>query len=56
MFYERLDILKKQLVPTMEEIEHLELSSMSYCQLRQEFASKLQGTDHDTELLFVQQN
>ena len=55
MFYEKLDILGKELVPTLEEIEELELSSMSYCRLGKEFASKLPETELDTELRLVQQ-
>ena len=55
MFYKKLDILGKELVPTLEEIEELELSSMSYCRLGKEFASKLPETELDTELWLVQQ-
>ena len=55
MFYEKLDIFGKDLLPTEEKIEELELSSMSYCQLGKEFASKLPETAADTELWLVQQ-
>ena len=56
MFYQRLDILNKEhLVPALEKIEELELSSMSYCWLGKEFASKLPETDLDTELWLIQQ-
>ena len=55
MFYEKLDIFGKDLLPTDEKFEELELSSMSYCRLRKDFASKLSETAVDTEIRLVQQ-